>query len=235
MVIAAKGRAWPKNARLLIRERISSIECDEHFGIDPAKLVLVTQRYAAYNNPIFISRLEQLLSQKKVKAELEGIIPVQSYEAVSLAKLSRKNTSHLFLPGPVEYQDVEVANGAGWRACRRGIYWVKTKRDAIVMLVSEAVHQFPPGIMVEVMGVTREAAEDFGASLSVRVSQSAAFRGHVLSLELDCHHQMSVRFHRLPQISRQELILPGEVLKRLDRQTMGIVLHAERFARRAAI
>jgi hypothetical protein len=199
----------------------------KHFGVDPGKLVLVTQKYQTYDRPNIHLALDQLLASDGIGAELEGIILVDSYENVSLAKLSREVTAQRFVPGPVEYRDVELADGKRLSCVQRGIYWVKTPRSAVVMLINEGTHQFPPAISIEVMGVTREAAEDFGRALGTRVAESAAFRGHVLSLELDCHHQMSVRFHRLPRIARDEIILPADVLQRLDRQTMGIVQHAE--------
>ena len=82
-----------------------------HFGMDPARLVLVSQKYSAYDRPNIHLALEKLFSGKQIKAELEGIILIDHYEDVSLAKLSRQLTAQRFLPGPVEYRDVEVANG----------------------------------------------------------------------------------------------------------------------------
>jgi hypothetical protein len=200
----------------------------KHFGTDPSELVLVSQNFAPYDRPNVHLAIEELRSKSGIKSDLEGIITVNAYENVSLAKLTREVTSRDFLPGPVEYHDIVVADGKRLSCVKRGIYWIKTKSSTVVLLVSEHTQQYPPQISVEVMAATRQAAEDFGRSFATIVQRAAAFRGHVLSIELDCHHQMSVRFHRLPTIARDDIILPPDVLNRLDRQAMGMVRHADR-------
>lgn len=138
-------------------------------------------------------------------------------------------TARAFLPGPVEYHDAELASGKRLACVQSGIYWITTRATGpVAMMIGQDKHRYPPEIKVEVMGATRGDAEDFGREFSTLVQRGAAFRGQVLSLELDCHHQMCVRFHRLPSISRENLILPADVLRRLDRQTVGMVRHADR-------
>jgi hypothetical protein len=200
----------------------------KHFGTDPAELVLVSQSFAPYDRPNVHLALGKLLERRGIKFDLEGIICVNSYDGASIAKLCRKATARNYLPGPVEYHDVEIADGKRQACVKGGIYWIKTKASPVVLLITEEGHRYPPRIGVEVMAATREAAEDFGRSFATLVMDAAAFRGHVLSLELDCHHQMLVRFHRLPSINRDDIILPPDVLLRLDRQAMGMVRHADR-------
>jgi ATP-dependent 26S proteasome regulatory subunit len=48
------------------------------------------------------------------------------------------------------------------------------------------------------------------------------YRGHVISLTGD-----GVKFHRLPQISREAIILPEGVLARIERQTVGVARLSE--------
>jgi hypothetical protein len=189
----------------------------KHFGVDPGDLVVVTQAFAVYDRPNIHLALEELLARRGTKAELEGIVAHDTYESPSLARLSRQMTARGFLPGPVEYHDVELAGGKRLACVKSGVYWVKTRGGPVAMMIGQDRHRFPPEISVEVMATTRGAAEDFGREFSSLVQRGDAFRGQVLSLELDCHHQMRVRFHRLPAISRDELILPAEVLRRLDR------------------
>jgi cell division protease FtsH len=92
--------------------------------------------------------------------------------------------------------------------------------------VHQPPHSYPPKIRVFVMGRERDAAEDFARRLASEVARAAAFRGHVLSLEMGCHHELEVHFHTLPAIAREDIILPEPVLSRIDR-------HAERFVRHA--
>ena len=155
----------------------------KHFGVDPATLVLVSQRYQTYEWPNVHLALQKVFSKKNVKAELEGILVDEYQRAASLAKLSRQETAQHFMPGPVEYRDVEVAGGQRLSCVERGLYWVNVPSSAVAVLISQTFNEYPPAISIEVMGTTREAAEDFGRTLATLIGQAPAFRGHVLSLE----------------------------------------------------
>ena len=217
-----KARATPARSSYFLKRLW------KHFGTDPATLALVSQSFAPYDRPNIHLALEKLLGKRGITADLEGIIAVNAYERSSIAKLCREATARSYLPGPVEYHDVEVADGKRQACVKGGIYWIKTRSSPVVLLITEDGHRYPPQINIEVMAATREAAEDFGRKITSLVMEADAFRGHILSLELDCHRQLSVRFHRLPSIRRDDVILPPDVLKRLDRQAMGMVRHADR-------
>jgi len=199
----------------------------KHFDADPSKLALVTQSFPLYERANIHLALQQLLTMRGIKAELEGIVLAEHWESASLTKFTREFTARRFMPGPIEYHDVELADGNRLACVKRGVYWIRSKAGKTALLVSETQHQYPQQISIEVMGLTREAAEDLSRTVTNLVNESQAFRGHVLSLEQDCHHQMTVRFHRLPSIDRGDIVLPEAVLQRLDRQAMGMVRHAD--------
>src|SRR5207244_691772 len=54
------------------------------------------------------------------------------------------------------------------------------------------------------------------------------YRGRVISLHGGDEGSVSVRFHQLPTIEREAVILPDGTLERLDRHTVGVAEHAER-------
>jgi ATP-dependent 26S proteasome regulatory subunit len=53
------------------------------------------------------------------------------------------------------------------------------------------------------------------------------YRGLVVSLS-DAEQGLHVRFHHLPPIARDQIILPAGVLERIERQSVGFAKHAER-------
>src|SRR5262249_52601509 len=81
---------------------------------------------------------------------------------------------------------------------------------------------------VAVLALDREGAERFGRKLAAGVRRGSAFRGKVLSVERDCSGDTTVRFHRLPAVAREGLILPDELLCRIERQALGLTKHAEK-------
>jgi SpoVK/Ycf46/Vps4 family AAA+-type ATPase len=95
------------------------------------------------------------------------------------------------------------------------------------MLVSPNPFSHNPQIEVEVMSKEREGAEVFLQKLTRATRYGKAFRGNVLSLDGDCYGNISVHFHRLPKISREEIILSESLLKRIERHTISFGRHVE--------
>ena len=73
---------------------------------------------------------------------------------------------------------------------------------------------------VQVMAPTREAAEAFLAGLRTAMRKRNVYRGHVLSLADTRMGTMEVKFHRLPDVPRENIILPRGLLERIERQTV---------------
>jgi SpoVK/Ycf46/Vps4 family AAA+-type ATPase len=73
---------------------------------------------------------------------------------------------------------------------------------------------------VQVMAPTREAAEAFLAGLRTAMRKRNVYRGHVLSLAETRMGGMEVKFHRLPGVPREKIILPRGLLERIERQTV---------------
>lgn len=198
----------------------------DHFGGDPARLPVVQQTFELYERPNLHLAVEESFSEADCKSELLGLIEFD-YET-SLARLSRESSAQQFDEGPVEYADVAVGNDKTLACVKNGLYLFKTKGKSGALLLTTPRHNFPPKIQIELMGSEREFAEEFLRKLVSRTRQGKAYRGHVLSLEVDCYRSMTVKFHSLPQIQRHEIILPEETIRRVERQTVEFSRNAER-------
>jgi ATP-dependent 26S proteasome regulatory subunit len=96
------------------------------------------------------------------------------------------------------------------------------------VLVTQERFSHPPSIRVEVMATDRERAERFVRLLTRRTRSGKAYRGNVLSLEEDCYRSLTVRFHHLPHIGREDIILPESLMRRIERHTLSFTRHAEK-------
>jgi SpoVK/Ycf46/Vps4 family AAA+-type ATPase len=199
-----------------------------HLGAEPATLAVVETTFPTHHRPNLQLAIEQLLSREGVQWELDGMVMRQEYESPSLAKLSRKSTARDCPPGPVEYHDTSLADGKSLACVKQGIFFIRTASETLAMLISPTRYSHPPQIKIELMSADRDAAQDFMRELKIATEKSPAYRGHVLSLDIDCYHSMSVQFHRLPQITREQIILPAAVLDRIDRHAASFVKHADR-------
>ncbi len=205
-----------------------------HFGCEPSGLTVVEQSFAFYERPNLHLAIEDLLSKPRCGAALVGIVVPEEYHSVSLSKLSRDATARSFDEGPVEYADVALAGERRLACVKRGLYLFQDQSQPVVMLVSEQQYTRTPGIVVEAMALDRGGAERFLRQLTRETRYGKAYRGNVLSLEQDCFGGLSVQFHRLPPLVRDELILPAALLGRIERHTLSFSRHAEtlRAARR---
>jgi hypothetical protein len=199
-----------------------------HFGTDPSALPVVEQEFAPYERANLHLALEELLAQPGRQSDLLGVLLLEMYRAAGLAPLSRAGSARHFDLGPVEYADVPLPGDRHLGCVKNGLYLVRDGDRPFAVLLTESPHPWQSKIAVEVMAPERESAEVFSRQLSRMTRHGKAFRGHTLSLVTDCRGGFSVQFHRLPPITRDELILPEPLLKRIERHTLSFSRHAER-------
>jgi hypothetical protein len=89
-------------------------------------------------------------------------------------------------------------------------------------------------IELQVMAADQARAAIFLAEIRTAVRQRSVYRGRVISVAaartgpgLD----LIIKFHRLPAVDRQAIILPAAVLERIERQTIGFAQQSERLRR----
>lgn len=198
----------------------------KHFGTDPAKLPVVEQTFPNYDRANLHLALGELLAGSDPPAALTGVL-VERYSGLSLAKLARKETAKGFQEGPVQYLDVPLADEQKLACIKQGLYTFRGGGGPLALLIAEEdTYRSAAGLEVAVMAPDREAAERFSRKLASGVRHGTAFRGKVLSIERDCSGSTTVRFHKLPDVTRGAVILPEELLARIERQTMGLSRHA---------
>jgi hypothetical protein len=199
-----------------------------HFGGDPARLPVVEQTFDFYERPNLHLAIEECLAEPGRRAELVGIVAQDDYHPVSLARLTRPASASLFDEGPVEYRDQDLPGGKSLSCVKRGAYFLRDGELPLVMLLSEQHFTRHPSIVIELMAPDRDRAEQFLRRLTRQVRYGKAYRGHVLSLEADCYGSLQVHYHTLQRIGRDGIILPEEVLRRIERHTLSFTRHAER-------
>ncbi|MBN9519094.1 26S protease regulatory subunit [bacterium] len=199
----------------------------EHFGRDPAALPVVEQEFAAYERANVQLALAELLDESDRTADLVGVIALEEYRSTSLARMARAASARAYDAGPVEYADVPLPGDRQLACVKNGLYLVRDGGHPLAVLLTESRHPFQPNFGTEVMAADRDRAEAFSRRLGKLVRHGKAFRGHILSLQADCHGGLSVLFHRLPPVARDDLILPEALLRRVERHTLTFNRHAE--------
>jgi hypothetical protein len=112
-----------------------------------------------------------------------------------------------------------------------GIYLIRDGGNPLVVAV------IGPGEMhgrqkmrIEVLATDLEIGQAFVRDIRERMSRLNVYRGHVISLSpgrLDMGAQSLVAFHTLPDVARENVILPEELLARIERHTFVFAEHAD--------
>ena len=206
------------------------LRLESHFCADPADLPVLEQNYAFYERPNLHLAIEELAEAADAPPDLTGIVVSEEYHSVSLSKLSRPATAQNYDAGPVEYVDVPLPGKQRLSCVKRGLYFFRMDGQPLTLLLTEQQFSRSPGVIAEIMAGTKDQAERFAHRLTKLVRHGKAFRGHVLSIERDCYGSMNVKFHSLPAVSREKIILPEALLQRIERHTVAFSQQAERLA-----
>ncbi|HVU63127.1 MAG TPA: ATP-binding protein [Phycisphaerales bacterium] len=210
----------------------------EHFKASAESLPIVAHKFPLFERPNVQRALDEVATTEKSRAGSFEVIGITSehkrFQPVDLPALVAGTADgyRAIKPGPVEYQSFDLADGHSISCISSGLILLQTERTPLAILVS-GPSQFgiDASVTLDVMGPTREIAESFLARLRSRVHALSVYKGHALSVEFDARHNMQLRFHRLPAISREDIILPEDVLARIERRTIDFSLHAAELAK----
>lgn len=197
----------------------------DHFETDPGELPVIERMFPTYERPNLHQAVADLTGGD---GELTGIVMRHEYMTASLAKFARRTSARDFDQGPVAHVDETLPGDRRLACVKRGLRLFRHRGKAIAVLLDEERYSSSPGLKLEVMAAERETAEDFIRRVEAETRVGKAFRGGVLSLEGDCHRGFSVQFHQLPEIRREDVILPDEVLRRIERHTVDFSAQAGR-------
>jgi cell division protease FtsH len=201
-------------------------QIQKHLGSKAAESPVVRQDFEVYERPNLHLAIEELVGGNGQLAPL-GV--VERDHNVTLARLASETSAKDFSPGPVEFVDVELGPKDRLACVKRGVYLLHDGgRKKLVLLVTTQSDSYPPKILVEVMAKKRTTAETWLRKLVQSVRRGKAYRGKVFSLERDCYGGLEVKFHQLPTIGREQIILPQQLLDRIERHTISFTRHANR-------
>lgn len=201
-------------------------QLQKHLGSNAAASPVVRQSFPLYERPNLHLAIEELLAKDRLTSLL-GVVE-RDYE-VSLARLVSDASSADFAQGPVQYVDVDLGRNERLACVKTGVYLFHDELGAsLALLVAAERHSYPPKMWIEVMAPERQAAETFLRKVVDTARHCTAYRGKVFSLVENCYRQLEVKFHSLPSITREQIVLPREVLERIERHAISFTRHAER-------
>jgi cell division protease FtsH len=199
-----------------------------HFDADPVQYPILTEEFEVADHPNLQTAIEELISGSDCSVELIGVIGDQTYAymGVTLSQLLVPARGGLMVgsgvtEGPVQYVNVSLEEGRALACVQSGLYLIRQSDQRFAILLRGPSEMgFQRKVRVEVMASDRARAENFLSKLRLSMRQHNVYRGRVLSLSADQFQGLQVTFHRLPDIRREQIILPEGLLDRIERQTV---------------
>jgi hypothetical protein len=204
-----------------------------HLGSDPGRMPIVTEDFDNYEHPNVQVALDKVLYSNGRNADLVGIsAPNKRWQQFAFSDLlAPGNPWGRIAEGPVDYVNFHLEDDRTLACVQYGLYFVTSGDDRLtVFVVGPPTLEMGPRTRarVEVACSRREAAEQLLRELTAASKELNVYRGKAISLAPGQYGVQSlVKFHRLPKVTRDEIVLPAGVLERIEQ-------HAVRFSDHAA-
>lgn len=208
----------------------------DHLREDPTRLPVVTEEFDPYEQPNLQVAMDDYVGSNGRRAELVGVATQQRhYMGFGLSILAGQGGMpglSGFVEGPVDYVNFHLAGGRVLPCVQFGLYFVSDgERQLTVAVIGPSEQQGPrPMLRVEAMSAHPEHAREFLSYLRETMLRLNVYRGHVISLspgQLGMGPQTLVTFHTLPHVERYDVILPEQLLERMERHTFVFAEHAK--------
>jgi hypothetical protein len=203
----------------------------EHFGGSPSEFPVVSAPLRGFERVNFQLALDVLLAEEGWSGELIGLSTMHGYR-MGLAELVKsvdeEYGSHSLEPGPPEYETEEV--GELRITCVAAGLWLLqggAEGPLALMLTREDHGPSEASLGLEAMAPERAGAEKLLARLRALMDEHNVYRGRILTLSQSPYGGLGVAVQRLPEVTRDRIVLPDGILERIERHTHGFSQHAE--------
>jgi ATPase family associated with various cellular activities (AAA) len=199
----------------------------EHFEREPNELPTLTDTFPPHDHANLHTALESELTGTDCSVQTFGVVKPHPYMSATISMLVAPARSGLMgggelSEGPVEYVNITLDDDRVLPCVQNGLFLAKRAGEPLAILMSGPEIESHPmaQVSIQVMARSRDVAERFLASLRTAMRKRNVYRGHVLSLDETRMGRMEIKFHRLPSVLRENIILPKGLLERVERQTV---------------
>ena len=202
-----------------------------HLGVDPAPLPVVSETFPDSDHPNVQLALDRL-SEDDPDWQLFGLpVEVLHWAGFGLSNLASPNVhGPAFDAVAPAYVNVPIDVDETLPCVTLGVWLLHHDGHPVVALMSlgDPHRGMGGGLRVEAMSPERDDAVGFLGRLRALAHELNVYRGKILSFNFSEWGSFGLEFHRLPQLTRDDLILPESDLDAIERHTVGISAHADR-------
>jgi hypothetical protein len=202
-----------------------------HLGRDARTAPVLSEELAPYEHPTLQRAIDELLARPSTVHEAIGIAgPNKRFMSQSFSDLL---AGHAVAEGPVDWVNVHLAGDEVLPCIQSGLLLVHDEEPGpyAVFVTGPTGARPDSALRVEVIAAVRERAEEVLHGLRAAMRRLDVYRGHMLSVSMSMEFSprgpnAQLTFHPRPRIGRDDVVLPAELLDRVERHTVRFSQHA---------
>jgi hypothetical protein len=203
----------------------------DHMEQNPSTLPIVTEQFDGYEHPNLQKALDELTKKDGCPATVLGIQGgfLNNFAGTALSDLVAPASVANFVgiggakEGSVQYLNMELDAGQKLACIMGGLYLIHGRPRLVVLVRQPTMFNAmnpTPKIDLDVLALERSTAENFIREVQRLMGKHNVYRGKLLSVRNKQEGEGNgLKFHTLPNITREQIILPEGLLKRIERQT----------------
>ncbi|MBR0829238.1 ATP-dependent Clp protease adaptor ClpS [Bradyrhizobium manausense] len=199
-----------------------------HFADVPrSQLVTTVRQFPGHMRADVQAAIDRLFASP---VRLLGIAADRRYETLSMSALMQ-NDGFAAAIAPLQYNDVDIGEPTPARCLDNGLWLCASSglRYAVLLAIHREYSR-ETGVRIEIMAPAGAAGsalvQQCFSALEDAVQAARTYRGKILSLDADSDYRgrsRGITVHRLPAVGRDEVILPEQTLRLLDRNVLNFV------------
>lgn len=202
----------------------------DFLGPDGVERSAVTRSISTFEHVNLQTALDAWSREPGREVVVHGITLPPHYSGITLGQLvSGEGLPPLRLAAP---QLVDLPNGPGSTlACLLvAVLLVSDERGRYVVMVN-GPGEHDPGLELEIAGLPVDESQAVHARLAELRHKLNVYRGHVLDVRPTPMGGISLEFAGVPELSRDDVVLPEPVLARVERHALAVAAHREELRR----
>lgn len=205
----------------------------QHLGVASSEPTIVGTGFPRTDHANVQRALDHVLSGELRKVELFGVDGSDGFRTPRLSQLFSLRPRGGEPPatsGPVTWEQVPVALGVEAPCVSLGLYLLTSEDERAVIFVALPESHDPFGqIRVEVASSIAERAEGWVRNIRNAARTLSVYRGRAITVGADRYGTaLSLRFVSLKAPTREQLVLPEQVIRLVERHTIGFARARER-------
>jgi ATPase family protein associated with various cellular activities (AAA)/ClpX C4-type zinc finger protein len=201
---------------------------ERHFApARPHEMVATSRRFPLRQQADLQQALDDLFGERRLPETFIGLRQEYQHEVIGFSKLLERSHGSVEV-APAQFEDVDIG-GETVRCLKNGLWLLREEAEPFVVVLAQGdpYGQGASSLMVEIAAPPGDRGiaqvSRVFAALEARLSKGSCYRGRVLSLETPYQwsgHANRIRVHTLDPVARDEVILPDDTLKALERNVL---------------